>query len=359
MSQEHDIDRGNDYLWDRSGPVDLEIARLERLLAPYALRRDRQTMDAIAARRRPRRRGWKITLASAAMLAIFAMGIGAWYRQRLLWPEDRPWKMAVIGQARVDGRDARADGTLAPGQVLETGADSSVRLRAARIGEVVVGEGSRFRIVDTRSGRHRTQLQHGSLWARVWAPPGAFGVATPAGDVFDMGCEFTLHANEDGSGSLAVRSGWVQVDNAWREVLVPQGARVEFGTRGQPGTPYDEGASGEFVSALRMLDAQDAAAEPDATALRALIAASRRQDAISLLSLLQARPQLAETPLFDRMSGLMPADARVTRAAVRERGARALGPWWDALPYPRAKRWMTKWPDALPSHADTETLLKR
>ena len=29
-----DID--NDYLWDRSGPVDLEVARLERLLRGHA-----------------------------------------------------------------------------------------------------------------------------------------------------------------------------------------------------------------------------------------------------------------------------------------------------------------------------------
>lgn len=354
----------DDYLWDRSGPVDAEVAELERLLAPQGWRdrsprARRARVERIAPARSHRARRWRIAFASAALLAAFAIGLRGWYAHRLQWPAQQPWRIAAVeGEARVDGRGIDASSRLAPGALLETG-DGRVRLRVARIGEMVVGEGSRFRVVETRGGRHRMQLQHGSLWARVWAPPGAFGVAAPMGEVLDMGCEFTLHANADGSGALAVRSGWVQVDNGWREVLVPQGARVEFAAQGRPGTPYDEGAGDAFVAALHALDAQDLAAEPDAAAVRALLAASRPQDAISLLSLLQARPRLVDGPLFDRLSELMPAEARVTRAAVREQGARALGPWWEALPYPRAKRWKTKWPDAFPSREDAETLLKQ
>src|SRR5690606_2184208 len=207
-------------------------------------------------------------------------------------------------------------------------------------------------------GRHRSELRHGTLWARVWAPPGAFGVSTPAGDVFDLGCEFLLRADGDGSGSLTVRSGWVQVDNRWREVLVPQGARVDFGQGGRPGTPYDLGASDGFVSALRALDARGTDADPAGVAMQALLAESRAQDAISLVSLLHAHPALAEGPLFDRLQAIMPTDALVTRAALRERGAHALSPWWDALPYPRMKRWWMQWPDAFAAREDAGTLLR-
>ncbi|MFT3763176.1 MAG: hypothetical protein QM761_11365 [Pseudoxanthomonas sp.] len=356
---EHD-----DYLWDRSGPVDAEVAELERLLMPqgwharsYAASRRRASADRVAPARARRGRRWRIALAGVAAVAALAIGLRGWYAHRLQWPAQQPWTIAAAeGDARIDGRAIAAATRLPPGATLETG-DGRVRLRAARIGEVAIGEDSVFRLVDTRSGRHRTQLQRGDLWARVWAPPGAFGVATPAGEVFDLGCEFAMHANEDGSGTLAVRSGWVQIDNGWREVLVPQGARVEFAARGRPGTPYDEGASAAFVAALRALDAQGAAAEADGAAMRALVAASRSQDAISLLSLLQAQPRLAEGPLFDRLSQIMPVDARVTRAALRTHGANALSPWWNALPYPRMKRWWTKWPDAFSARADAETLL--
>lgn len=353
-----------DYLWDRSGPVDAEIAAFERLLAPQRWRVDARrggrgrtaAMPSPARRRRMRR--WPVAVAAVATLALLAIGVRTWYGHRLDWPAQQPWQVALIeGEVRIDGQAVTGATRLAPGAVLATG-DGRVRLRAARIGEVVVGEGSRFRIVATGGGRHRTELQHGRLWARVWAPPGAFGVSTPAGDVFDLGCEFVLDAREDGSGALTVRSGWVQIDNRWREVLVPQGARVEFGAGGRPGTPFDLGASDRFLAALRTLDAQPPGAEPDLEAVRALVAASRPQDAISLLSLLHARPQLVDGPVFDRLAALMPAEARVTRAALRERGAHALSPWWNALPYPRMKRWWMHWPDAFGARDDAETLLR-
>ena len=356
MSREHDIDRDDDYLWDRSGPVDLEIARLERLLAPYALRQTRRAAPAATARPR-RRRGWPIALASAAAVAMLAIGIAGWYRHRLLWPQDQPWRVAVIGQAQIDGRDARAAKTLAPGHVLEAGQGGSVRLRAARIGEIVLGEGSRFSLVETRTGRHRVSLQQGSLWARVWAPPGSLGVATPKnGDVLDLGCEFVLKADADGRGSLEVRSGWVQIDGLWWETLIPQGARVDLRGEGPPGTPYDIGASKDFVATLRRVDAQgrDVAANTDD--VRRLAAAARRQDAITLLSLLKQHPHLGEGPVFDRLAQIMPADVVVTREDLRRRGPDALSPWWRSLPYPRMKRWWMQWPDAFATKAPAEVL---
>ena len=354
-----------DYLWDRSGPVDAEVAGLERLLAPQRWRgdarhggRSRSGSLSVPASPRRRMRRWPMALAAVATLALFAIGARFWYDHRLDWPAQQPWQVALAeGEVRIDGREVAGEAQLAPGAVLATG-DGRVRLRAARIGEVVVGEGSRFRIVATGGGRHRTELQHGRLWARVWAPPGAFGVSTPAGDVFDLGCEFVLDAREDGSGALTVRSGWVQVDSRRREVLVPQGARVEFGAGGQPGKPFDLGASDAFRAALRTLDDHAGDVEPDGEAVRALVAAARAQDAISLLSLLQAQPQLADGPLFDRLSAMMPAGARVTRAAARAGGAQALAPWWSALPYPRTKLWWTKWPDAFATRDDAETLLR-
>lgn len=348
--------RNDDYLWDRTGPADPEIAGLEVLLAPSRWQGgERRRPSQRSPSRRPR---WRIAFAAAAMLAVAAIGVSAWYAHRLAWPDARPWQVAALeGAVRVDGVEVAALQALPPGEWLETAPDASVRLRAARIGEVIVGADSRFRLIETRGGRHRTELERGVLWARVWAPPGAFGVATPASDVFDLGCEFVLRAGSDGSGSLTVRSGWVLVDNRWQEVLVPQGARVDFGAGGRPGTPYDLGASEPFRAALRALDAQGRDADPAGAVMQALLAESRPQDAISLVSLLHAQPELAEGPLYDRLQQLMPADALVTRAALRERGAHALSPWWNALPYPRMKRWWMQWPDAFAAREDAATLL--
>lgn len=357
--------RHGDYLWDRSGPVDDGIARLERLLAPFAhdasAPRTARTAHAVPRRaRRPRKR-WQVAVAAAAVLALCAVGMQTWYRQRLLWDAGRPWQVvSQAGDVRIDGRPAAGHASALPLQgVLQTAPGGTARLRAARIGEIALGAGSRLQLVETRTGRHRVQLLEGRLWARVWAPPGQFGVGLHGADVLDLGCEFEVETDAHGSGRLTVRSGWVQVDNGWDEVLVPQGATVRLRSDGPPGTPRDLGASAAFVAALESIDARQGRVAPDDRDVQRLVAAARPSDAITLLTLLRRHPQLADGPLFDRTAQLFPDAAAVTRNDVRLRGADALWPWWEALPYPRIKRWWMQWPDALPAGARAERWLKQ
>ena len=343
-------DHDDDYLWDRSGAVDPGIARLERLLGAYAhadMPRHLHRATSTKSQLRPRRR-WRIAFAVAAVLALCALGTRAWYQQRLQWDAGRPWQVvAQRGDVRIDGRRTGTRAALALDALLETGADTVARLRAAGIGEIAVGEDSRLRLVETRTGRHRLQLQQGSLWTRVWAPPGQLGVDVPGADILDLGCEFLLEVDADGNGSLAVRSGWVQIETRRREVLVPQGTRVRLRANGDAGTPYDSGAGAEFVKALDAIDARGGDVDARGDEVRRLVAASRPQDAISLLSLLQAHPSLADGPLFGRMAGLLPQIPASRAAWDADRDAQ-LDAWRHALPYPRIKRWWTQWPDALP-----------
>lgn len=348
---------GDDYLWDRSGPVDPQVAGLERLLGAYA--------HADPLRRRPvappvavlpdsgrRRRRWHAALAAAAVFMLCAIGTHTWYQQRLHWDAGRPWQVvSQQGEVRIDARNAGPSAMLDTTGMLETGPATVVRLRAAGIGEVAIGEGSRLRLMETRTGRHRMQLQQGRLWARVWAPPGQFGVGVPGADIIDMGCEFLLDIDADGTGTLSVRSGWVQVDNFRREVLVPQGTRVRLDGSGAAGTPYADDASAAFVAALDAIDARDGRVDPHGAEVQSLIANSRTQDAITLLSLLQGYPQLAAGPLFERMAQLLPG-VPANRAAWDADHKAQLHAWWAALPYPRLKRWWMQWPDALPSRSE-------
>ena len=188
----------DDYLWDRSGPVDPEVAALERLLAGQGLATD------VPRRRRRipgRTRRWRVALATAAVLAVCVFGLRVWFQQRLQWEAGAPWQViAQTGDVRIDGRKQQAQALSLDG-TLETGANAMTRLRAAGIGEVAIGAGSRLRLLETRTGRHRVQLEQGSLWARVWAPPGQFGVGVAGAHVIDLGCEFLLKVDADGNDS--------------------------------------------------------------------------------------------------------------------------------------------------------------
>jgi len=347
------------YLWDRSGPADPEVARLERLLRGYAFRDAARRAPApglaparpapgAPRRRRPRRR---FAIAAAAALALCVLGVRAWVEQRLQWTPGQPWQvLAQHGDVRIDAPgDAAVRGLLPASATLRTGDGAGARLRVAGIGELALGEGSRLRLEETRTGRHRVRLEQGALWARVWAPPGQFGVRIPGGDVLDLGCEFLLRVDEAGNGTLSVLSGWVQVDGLRREVLVPEGAQVPLRHGGAAGTPRAFGAGAAFVAALDAIDARGGAVDADGAEVRRLLAAARPEDAISLLTLLRQHPQLGEGPLFDRLATLLPATPAPTRDAWRaDRGA-VLNAWWNALPYPRVKRWWMQWPDALPA----------
>lgn len=363
----------NEYLWDRSGAVDEEVAALERLLGPYALREQpapQSTANAAVVggtsaptprvptrqwRARPRNPLRRLVALAAVVFGV-AIGAYGWYWQRLQWPTAQGWPAAIVqGEATLDGRAMASSQTFLPGSVLETGQRGVAKLQVARIGEVVLGRDSRLRLTATRSGQHRVQLEHGTLWARIWAPPGAFGVGVPSGEALDLGCEFTIRTDARGTGHLQVQSGWVQFDNFNAEVLVPQGAQVVLYAEG-PGTPHANDAAPAFVDALAAIDQGSANLAAHADAVRELVALSRREDAITLLSLLSRYPQLRDGPTFDRLTELLPAG--VTREALAAQGAVALNPWWRALPYPPMKRWWMKWPDAIGSAGNTQSHLR-
>lgn len=329
----------DDWLWDGRGTPDPDIARLRDTLAPLAW--SPSVPPRALSARAPRRWRTPVRLALAACLAG-VVAVGAWWQYRLRWPEGAAWTVVAMQG------DVRGGASWEVGNDLVTGANGRARIRVARIGVLDVAPGSRLRLEETRSGRHRVSLRQGEVRARVWAPPYRFGMVLSRSEVWDLGCEFTLRADAQGNGELIVHSGWVQFDDGAAETLVPQGARVRLANGAPSGSPHDLGASPEFVAALRDVDAHAADMSASDPRILRLIAASRPQDAITLVSLLQRHPGLAAGPLHDRVQALLP-DARVVvrRAAVRGAPG-ALDPWWDALPYPRAKQWWWHWRDALP-----------
>lgn len=347
----------DDYLFEGHGAVDADVARLEALLGRHAHRATAGWPVKSAATKPASsltlRRRMRVPMAIAATILLAVGAASAWQVHRLQWPENRPWAItATSGEVRIDGTPLAADATLAPGALLRTGADGAVHVDVARIGRFVLGPQAQVRLDATRSGRHRLQWQGGRLWARVWAPPGQFGVGIAGVQALDLGCEFVVDGEAGGDASLTVRSGWVQIDAGADEVLVPEGATVALPHGAAPGTPHAIDAHADLIAALRTIDATAGDIDPDGDAVRALLATVRSQDAITLLSLLQRHPTLARGPMFDATQALLPDAAMVSREAVLTRTPNALEPWWQALPYPRAKRWWLHWRDALPMDFD-------
>ena len=123
----------DDYLWDRSGPPDLEVARLEQRLAPLRYRHRRLP--------RPSRAPWVL----AAALVATAAGL-----------------VLMVTPAAQGTAWQLAGASLRQGQTVRTG-DSAVRLEAEEVGRVDLAPNSVLRT----GGGKRLTLQRGELHAFI------------------------------------------------------------------------------------------------------------------------------------------------------------------------------------------------
>ena len=207
------------YLWDGSGEPDPEIVRLEQILGRLRHRGKPPVLPKRASLWRRRRFTAVISLL-AATLALVASGV--WLAGML---SRSSWNVSQLtGSPVVDGRKVTGSTRLEIGGRLITDAISRARLAVGHIGQVDVDPNTRVQLVEARRGEHRMSLERGTIHARIWAPPKFFFVNTPAATAIDLGCAYTLHVDDDGSGLLRVTHGWVGFERDGREAYIPQGA---------------------------------------------------------------------------------------------------------------------------------------
>ena len=345
----------DEYLWDGSAPPDPDVQRLEQLLAPL-----RSTRNISGIRLQPdfgrSPRGvqlkldatdfairWKTTrflvpaLAAAASIALM---IGASWQS--LRPTSTAWVVAAIeGQPLIGSSAVASAGRFAVGQTLVTDAASRARIEVGTIGEVTVDPQSRVRLVASRDGHHRLALASGTLRASITAPPGQFIVDTRSATATDLGCAYTLHVDEDGSGVLRVTSGWVSLRLGARESFVPAGASARIDSNLGPGTPRYDDEDREYQDAV---DAFDFSNDPPerASALRTLLGHGHSGDALTLWHLLPRVAAPDRAAVVDALADQVAPPPGVTREAILRLDRDALDAWWNELGLGDAT-WWRKW----------------
>ncbi len=297
-----------DYLWDRSGPPDAEIERLERTLAPLRL----------GAKPAPRRRPGPVAsgralwrLAAAAAVVVAAVGVA---RMSVPRAQDTDWQIAGMSVRR--------------GQVLRTGG-AGVRLEAEAVGRVDVAPGSEL----LAAGGKRLELRRGELHAFIWAPAREFVVDTPSARAVDLGCQYTLNVDQHGEGLLRVSMGWVAFESRGRESFIPAGAQCRTRPRTGPGIPSYEDASTAFRAALAAWENR----QPGA--LDAVLHDAGPRDGLSLWHVLTRAPAADRGRVFDRFAQLVALPADITRESAVRGEPRALDLCWNALGLENTSWW--------------------
>lgn len=349
----------NDYLWDRSGTPDSDVADLERALSPLAYRETRLR----SLPRRPSaprdlrernsgtagpvrsvgtfRRNVLAGLSVAATLALVAYS--AWFG--LAVDDEGRWRVSTLGGVPRVNDQAVGDSTFwHAGDRLETDDRAVAQVDVGTIGSVEVGPNSTATLVRARGSEHRMSLERGTIRAIIWAPPGLFFVDTPSAVAVDLGCAYTLDVQPDGSGLLRVEHGWVGFRYGEHEAFIPQGAMCATRRGRGPGTPYYSDAPPELIRALADVDFGDRAGR--AHALETALSLARPRDALSVWHLLTRTGGDERGRVFDRLAQLAPPPFGVTRAGIVSGNRAMLDAWWDTLGLESAswwRMWETPW----------------
>jgi hypothetical protein len=334
----------NDYLWDGSGEPDPELQRIERSLARFRYTGETPEFpaaDFLQSQAKPSHFafftvGW-IPRFAAATLVIMGLTASVFFlRPSPPQVSNAPaWDVARIsGTPRVGNFFLASDSSksqLKVGQLMITDNSSRASLNVAEVGEIYVDPGSRVRLIESGSNHSRLALELGTIHAAIWAPPGEFVVDTPSATAVDLGCAYTLHVNDDGSGTLRTTLGWVGFHKDGHDSFIPAGAMCTTRPAQGPGTPYFEDASEQLRGALHAFDFEALSVADRERALRTVLAQARPRDAFTLWHLL-ARVNDDERPLvYDRLSSLVTPPSTVTREGTLALDPQMMDSWWNAF----------------------------
>jgi hypothetical protein len=278
---------------------------------------------------------WKPQVVGIAAIVLLAIALVIlWnYRNRPTSSVGPSWRVARLGGTpKIGSAGISNGGQLGVGQWLETDSTSSAEISVASIGQVQIDPNTRVRLVDTQPTEHRLELARGKMSARIWAPPRLFFVDTPSAVAADLGCAYTLEVDDAGSSLLRVTFGWVALELKDRESMVPSGAACQTRPGIGPGTPYFEDASADFRQLLAQLDFDSSLSAVQRTdALGRLLSQSRARDTLTLWHLLGRVDGADRELVYNRIAGLVPPPAGVTREGVLELNQQMLEQWRDKL----------------------------
>ncbi len=328
-----------DYLWDRSGPRDPDVLRLERVLG--TLRQQQPPVPLRLPAGAPvRSRPMSFVIASLAAAAAVIALVGFAWHNRVDTTEG--WEVTrVSGRPTIASRPVDDRAELKVGGWLETRGEARAKIAVGHIGQVDVEPDSRLSLLSTRPGDYRLQLQRGTMHALIWAPPGQFFVQTPSSTAVDLGCAYTMSVDDGGVGVVRVTSGWVGFEWRGRESFIPAGAMCITRPGLGPGTPHYEETSDAFRSALTMIDMNGGSAGQRASALDRILAEAGERDTVTLWHLLSRVDADQRDRVFDRLSQLAPPPAGVTRDGIRAGRREMLDQWWDKLGLGTTSWWRT------------------
>lgn len=310
----------DDYLWDPSASPDPEIAGLEQLLRPL---RFVPADVPFPIRRRAHRSRLISGVAAAAVFVAAAGGLLYWKVT-----EPAPWSIESIeGTTRLSGRPVNSRSRLAARGTIETDSRSTARIAVGGIGVADIGPLSKVRLVRADSSQHRLRLIHGTIYARIWAPPRFFVVQSASATATDLGCIYMMSVDSVGNGRLSVSEGEVEITGRGTEVLVPAGNTVALIAGRGPGLPHRIGSSAAFHAAVVAADSTAYSGE----ATQRIVELATAKETLTLWHLLSRADAAQRRDIYSRLAAFAKPPAGVNPQGVVALDQTMLAAWRDGM----------------------------
>lgn len=309
----------DDYLWDKSGPPDPEVQRLEEVLGVLGQRKP-LTIPPEPSRKLGKLWLWATVFAAASAALIAAV----WLPRRSRGPECIV--VRVEGQPTISSRSLGERARLREGEWLETDARSRAKLSIGRLATVEVEPNTALELLRVHPSEDRISLKHGKMHATISAPPRLFFVDTPSAVTIDLGCAYTLEVDAEGNTRVEVTHGMVSIVLDGRESFIPQGAVCVARKGVGPGTPYFLDAPPALVSALGEFDTSSGTA-----ALQTILSQVRPIDALTLWHLIARTTGTDRVSVVQKLTSLVPLPEGATSAEVLQGDSVALRVWLENI----------------------------
>ncbi len=290
---------------------------------------ERQWRAIQSQRTQPVRRSVHPVLAVAAAIGAIVLGIagGAYYQ----FAAPSQWNVMAASDNRALDKSW-----------FDTDTATSTRFQVGRIGTIALGPGSRARLQRDGWSAHRMELERGTIEAVINAPPRLFFVKTPSAMATDLGCAYTLTVADDGSSTLHVSVGWVELSDGTQRAVVPAGLTAHVSADGTPSIPYAPALPADAVEALARLslransaDVQLVLAALDAHDAPLAHITRQQLSGITLWHLLQRVEGSDRARVVAALESRAPRPERVTMEGILaldrqmlDRWRRALHPMW-------------------------------
>ena len=267
----------------------------------------------------------------SAILVAVLISVLYYYRSSpSFWEVESLKGSPTAGNEKISGT-----GSLPTGEWLKTDSHSSARLEAGLAGEVDVNPGSALKLLDTMEPDYKIYLQSGKITANTPGSPKMLSVVTPSASSLDLGGNYSIEVNKNGSTLFSVTSGSIIIQSGGEDEIVPAGAVCNTVKDKEPGTPYRLSAGEEFKEALSKLDFGNATEE----VLTTLLDNAGRQDALSLWYLLRDADPGDVRPIYDKLAEFVNPPDGVTFKGIKDGNNTMLLKWWDKLGYGSKSLW--------------------